>query len=100
MVHFGAVGGDRTHDLVLTKDVPYHLATTAYLVILVGIEPTTPSKSEKRSTTELKNRVGGNGGGRTRDTSIMSAVLYQLSYVTVLLGGGTESRTQIFSMPC
>lgn len=26
----GAVSGDRTHDLLLTKEVPYHLATTAY----------------------------------------------------------------------
>lgn len=36
---FGAVGGDRTHDLFLTKEVPYHLATTAYLVGVTGVEP-------------------------------------------------------------
>lgn len=30
----------------------------------------------------------------------MSAVLYQLSYITVLRGGDIEIRTQVSSMPC
>lgn len=42
----GAVSGDRTRDLLLTKEVPYHLATTAKqgvadLVVRDGFEPST-----------------------------------------------------------
>ena len=63
----------------------------------MGIEPTTSSLARRRSTAELRpqhveraaevtrvtcmGRLGAEGQNRTDDTSIFSAVLYQLSYL-------------------
>ena len=47
---FGAGGGSRTHNLLITSQLLCHWATPAYLALLVGLEPTTHGLTVRCST--------------------------------------------------
>ncbi len=49
MIHFGAVNQIRTGDLILTKDVLYHLSHNSKMATRIGLEPTTSSVTGWRS---------------------------------------------------
>lgn len=66
-------------------------------VARAGFEPTTPRVGDGRSSAELPSH-GRDGGTRTRDTGIMSAVLYRLSY-TARSAGCSDEGDRLVSAP-
>ena len=69
----GGPGRNRTRNLSSTKRLLFQLSYRA-LENPVGIEPTTNHLKGGCSTSELQV-LGGAGGNRTRDLSVMSALL-------------------------
>lgn len=51
----------------------------------MGLEPTTTSLENWDSTIELLPHIGASAGSRTPDTRLKRAVLYQLSYRSMVV---------------